>query len=66
MKLSVEVELETDGRWVAEVPEIPGALGYGATRAEAECAAKSVAFFVLGRRLLQRENVDSVEFSSPA
>ena len=35
MPLSVEVEQEIDGRWLAEVPAVPGALAYGATRAEA-------------------------------
>jgi hypothetical protein len=35
MKLAIETELEEDGRWIAEVPEIPGVLAYGQTREEA-------------------------------
>ena len=35
MNLTFETELEDDGRWIAEVPEIPGAMAYGATRDEA-------------------------------
>jgi predicted RNase H-like HicB family nuclease len=35
MPLTVEVEQEDDGRWLAEVLEIPGALAYGPTREEA-------------------------------
>lgn len=32
MNLHVELEQETDGRWIAEVPELPGMLVYGETR----------------------------------
>ena len=35
MKLSIECERETDGRWTAEIVQIPGAMAYGATRDEA-------------------------------
>ena len=34
MNLTIETELEDDGRWLAEVPELPGVLAYGATRDE--------------------------------
>ena len=43
MPLSVEVEQEEDGRWLAEVVAVPGALAYGATRAEAVACAEAVA-----------------------
>jgi predicted RNase H-like HicB family nuclease len=33
--LTIEVEPEEDGRWLAEVPELPGVLTYGQTRQEA-------------------------------
>jgi predicted RNase H-like HicB family nuclease len=33
--MRVEVEQEVDGRWIAEVPELPGAMAYGATKADA-------------------------------
>ena len=35
MPLTIEIEQEEDGRWVAEVPAIPGVLAYGQTRDEA-------------------------------
>ena len=35
MKFNIEYELEDDGRWIAEIPSIPGALVYGNTQAEA-------------------------------
>ena len=53
MKLAVELELEEDGRWIAEVPEIPGVMTYGLTREEALNAVE-----VLAKRLL----ADSIEF----
>ena len=33
--MRVETEKEEDGRWIAEVPALPGAMGYGATKKEA-------------------------------
>ncbi len=35
MQLSIESELEDDGRWLAEVPQLPGVLAYGETRDQA-------------------------------
>lgn len=35
MHLTIEVEQENDGRWIAEVPNLPGTLVYGQTRKEA-------------------------------
>lgn len=43
MPLSVEVEQEEDGRWLAEVVSVPGALAYRATRAQAVARAETVA-----------------------
>ena len=37
---TVETEQETDGRWTAEIPQIPGALAYGSTRDEGLLAWK--------------------------
>ena len=39
MDLTIETELEDDGRWLAEVPELPGVMAYGATRDEAMAKA---------------------------
>jgi predicted RNase H-like HicB family nuclease len=38
-----ETELETDGRWIAEIPQVPGALAYGATKEEAINRAYAIA-----------------------
>lgn len=50
MQLTVGVERETDGRWIAAVDPI-GALAYGETRAEAIRKAKAVALEVIADRL---------------
>lgn len=49
MNLTLDVELEDDGRWLAEVPELPGVLAYGSSAGEA--MAKAEAFRVLAERL---------------
>jgi predicted RNase H-like HicB family nuclease len=51
MKLSIESEREDDGRWLAEVPELPGVLAYGATRGEALAKAQVLALRVLAERI---------------
>lgn len=51
MKLSVEVEQETDGRWIAEIPDLPGVLTYGATAAEARARVQALALRVVADRL---------------
>lgn len=51
MNLAVETEQETDGRWIAEIPQIPGALAYGADRGEAIARVEALALRVLADRL---------------
>ena len=55
MNLSVDVEQESDGRWIAEVPELPGVLAYGATSDEAIIKAETLALRVMADRLEQGE-----------
>ena len=67
MKFSLECELEIDGRWLAEVPEIPAALAYGATRDEAMVRAEILALRVLAERLEHSENgPHAINISIPA
>jgi predicted RNase H-like HicB family nuclease len=47
MNFHIEYEQETDGRWLAEVPEIPGVLAYGDTTNEAMAKAEILALRVL-------------------
>lgn len=47
MKFNLECEQEVDGRWLAEVPELPGVLAYGVTADEALGKAQALALRVL-------------------
>ena len=49
--LKIETEREDDGRWIAEVPALPGVLTYGATEADAQAKAKALALRVIADRL---------------
>jgi predicted RNase H-like HicB family nuclease len=51
MTFTVEYEQEEDGRWLAEVLELPGALAYGQTSEEAVAKAQALALRVLADRL---------------
>lgn len=48
---TIETEREDDGRWIAEVVEIPGAMTYGSTITEATAKAQALALRVLAERL---------------
>jgi predicted RNase H-like HicB family nuclease len=47
MRLTVEFDREVDGRWIADVPALPGVLVYGRSRKEALGKAQALAFDVL-------------------
>lgn len=51
MHFHVEVEREEDGRWIAEVPELPGVIVYGDDRTSAVARARALAVRVLAERL---------------
>jgi predicted RNase H-like HicB family nuclease len=51
MTFTIEYEQENDGRWLAEVPELPGVLAYGATSEEAIAKTQALALRVLADRL---------------
>ncbi len=55
MNFTIEHEREEDGRWLAEVPELPGVLAYGATADEAMAKAEVLALRVLAERLEHNE-----------
>jgi len=61
MNLRIEVELETDGRWMAEVLELPGCLAYAGSQADAVAKAKALALRVLADRLEHGEPVPAGE-----
>jgi len=47
----IELEQEADGRWIAEVIELPGVLAYGASRDEAVAKVQALALRVVADRL---------------
>ena len=51
MKLTIELEREVDGRWLAEISELPGVMAYGSTQGEAAQLACALAFSVLADRI---------------
>ena len=56
MNLTLECEREDDGRWLAEVVELPGALAYGNSANEAMAKAEVLALRVLAERLEHGES----------
>ncbi len=51
MRFSVEIEQEEDGRWIAEVTDLPGAMAYGRNPEEAIAKAQALALRVIAERL---------------
>ena len=56
--MTIEIEQESDGRWLAEIPALPGALAYGVSREEAAGRVKALALRVLADQLDHGEAVD--------
>ncbi len=49
--MKVEIEREEDGRWISEIPELPGVMAYGRSREEAISKVKALALRVMADRL---------------
>lgn len=65
MNFHIEYEREADGRWLAEVPELPGLLTYGISANEAMAKAETLALRVLAERIETGESLPvpiSIEF----
>ena len=60
MRFTIEVEQEEDGRWLTEIPELPGVLAYGQTREEAIARVQALALRVLAERLEHGEAVPAL------
>jgi predicted RNase H-like HicB family nuclease len=64
MNFSIEFELEADGRWIAEIDQLPGVMAYG-TREEAKAKVEALALRVLADRIEERElTVDQISFQA--
>jgi predicted RNase H-like HicB family nuclease len=59
--MKIELDREEDGRWIAEVPELPGVMVYGGSREEAIARVKALALRVIADRLEHGEDVPGME-----
>ena len=68
MRLTIELEQEVDGRWIAEVPELPGVLVYSDTQEKAAQLARALAFRVLADQIESGElsvaAIETVSFAA--
>jgi predicted RNase H-like HicB family nuclease len=69
MQLTIGTLRETDGRWIADVPELPGVTVYGATKEEAQLKAKALSLRVIAEEIEHGEFTpasDILQFSVAA
>jgi predicted RNase H-like HicB family nuclease len=59
--LRIEIERETDGRWIVEAVDLPGVLAYGDTKQQAVDNAAKLALRVLDDRLEHGEDVPALD-----
>ena len=66
--MKIEIEREEDGRWIAEVNDLPGVLAYGKTRDEAIAKVEALALRVIADRLDHGESIPELDelFARPA
>jgi len=66
--MKIEVELEADGRWLAEIPELPGVLVYAESREKAVSKVEALALRILAERLENDEIIPALDrvFALPA
>jgi predicted RNase H-like HicB family nuclease len=66
MRLTLECEQEQDGRWLAEVPQLPGVIAYGTSATSAMANAQALAFRTIADRLEHGSEPLSVNMFMPA
>ncbi|MDP3038999.1 MAG: type II toxin-antitoxin system HicB family antitoxin [Deltaproteobacteria bacterium] len=59
--MKIEIEREEDGRWIAEIPELPGVIVYGNGRNEAISKVEALALRVLADRLEHGEEIPELK-----
>ncbi len=65
MNFKIEFERKDDGRWIAEIPELPGVMAYGANKEEAEAAVEALALRVIADRIeTEKVGQKSISFAS--
>ncbi len=58
--MTIEVDREADGRWLTEIPELPGVMAYGSSREEALAKVKALALGVMADRLEHGEAIPQI------
>jgi predicted RNase H-like HicB family nuclease len=61
MDVTIEIDREEDGRWIGEVPDLPGVQAYGASRAEAVARTEALALRVMAGRLDHGESISELD-----
>ena len=66
--MRIEIDIETDGRWIAEIEDLPGVMAYGNTRQEAIDKVEALALRVMADRLEHGESIPELTdvFAVPA
>jgi len=65
MNFSIEFDREEDGRWIAEIPELPGVMAYGATQEESRARVEALALRVLADRIeLTASAIETISFAA--
>lgn len=59
--MNIEIEREEDGRWIAEVPDLPGVISYSQSREEAILKVEALALRVLADRLKHGEEIPELD-----
>jgi len=59
--MKIEIEREDNGRWIAEIPELPGVMAYGDSRNQAISKAEGLALRVLADRLEHGEEIPELK-----
>ncbi|MCX6100903.1 MAG: type II toxin-antitoxin system HicB family antitoxin [Candidatus Bipolaricaulota bacterium] len=59
--MRIDIEQEQDGRWIAEVPDLPGVMAYGQTRMAAISKAQALALRAIADRLDNGEPIPDLD-----
>jgi len=63
MPIALEIDREEDGRWIAEIPSLPGCMAYGVTRDEAVRLVEALALRIMAERLEAGIEYDFARFA---
>jgi predicted RNase H-like HicB family nuclease len=65
MNYQIEFGQEEDGRWIAEIDELPGVMAYGSSKLEAQSKVQAIALRVIADRLdRERTITDHIQFAA--